>query len=252
MGCDIHIYVERRAREGARWQMVRGLPCDDCDGTGLISHPDGKPEQCWWCNGRKTADRLFHHRSYTLFGVLAGVRHDDVPRIDDPRGVPDDISFELAVACSLDLPAAANEDEAIESSRLRLQSHDDDNGEWLGDHSFSWLTVEELLGFDWNQPIEGGESCSGWVKAEEFIRWRECGRPSSWCKSVGGGAVRHVEHDEMARLIGAGKANEHTYTFVKWGATLATHIGDWWLKKLELLRSLGDPRNVRVVFGFDS
>lgn len=65
MGCDIHMYVERRGPEG--WEHV-------------------SPEQ--WGG--------FHDRNYELFAWLAGVRnyHGQTP-LDDPRGVPQDASVHV-------------------------------------------------------------------------------------------------------------------------------------------------------------
>jgi hypothetical protein len=67
----------------------------------------------------------FDWRSYGMFGFLANVRnYSAVPSISEPRGLPDD------------LPAYWSEE------------HD------VGDHSFSWLSVEELLAFDYDAPFE--------------------------------------------------------------------------------------------------
>jgi hypothetical protein len=63
VGCDIHLFVERRKSKKAPWQMVR------------------LPE----CN---------FGRNYQLFGMLAAVRRDGLPAIAEPRGVPEDASAE--------------------------------------------------------------------------------------------------------------------------------------------------------------
>lgn len=65
----------------------------------------------------------FDWRDYSVFGFLANVRnYSAVPPISEPRGLPED---------------------AVQG---------DDSG--LGDHSFSWLTVEELLAFDYDKSVE--------------------------------------------------------------------------------------------------
>lgn len=69
----------------------------------------------------------FDWRSYGMFGFLAGVRnYSDVPPIALPRGLPDGVP----------------------------DQDGDDDDEWLGDHSYSWLSVEELAAFDDDQPVE--------------------------------------------------------------------------------------------------
>lgn len=67
--------------------------------------------------------RPFDWRSYGMYGFLAGVRnYSAVTPLATPRGLPKD---------------AVVEDEG-----------------WLGDHSHSWLSVEELTAFDYDQPME--------------------------------------------------------------------------------------------------
>lgn len=66
----------------------------------------------------------FDWRQYGMYGFLADVRnYSDVKPIAPRRGIPQD--------------ADVDEDE-----------------HWLGDHSFSWLSVEELASFDYDQPME--------------------------------------------------------------------------------------------------
>jgi hypothetical protein len=84
----------------------------------------------------------FGWRDYRVFAFLAGVRNTfDIPPLSPPRGLPDDIA-------------------------------DDGDDNYLGDHSFSWLAVQELLDFDYDQPAEiGPESCHS--KPDWFTTWRE-------------------------------------------------------------------------------
>lgn len=65
----------------------------------------------------------FGWRSYGMFGFLANVRnYSAVPPISEPRNLPGD---------------------AVQ-----------DNDSYLGDHSFSWLSVDELATFDYDRPVE--------------------------------------------------------------------------------------------------
>lgn len=67
--------------------------------------------------------RPFDWRSYSVFGFLADVRnYSAVPPIAEPRGIPED-------------------------SPLASQ----DLGDW---HSFSWLSVKELLAFNYGAEME--------------------------------------------------------------------------------------------------
>lgn len=63
-----------------------------------------------------------------MFCFLAGVRtHSTIPPIAAARGLPE---------------GAPDQDEA-------------DSQSWLGDHSHSWLSLDELKAFDYDQPVEG-------------------------------------------------------------------------------------------------
>lgn len=66
----------------------------------------------------------FDWRSYSMFAFLVGVRnYSAITPISPPRGLPAD---------------------AIET----------EYGAHGGDHSFSWLTLHELLSFNYDQPLE--------------------------------------------------------------------------------------------------
>lgn len=59
-------------------------------------------------------------RSYRVFSALAGVRNyheESIEPISEPRGLPDDLSWWMKP---------------------------DEDGHWLGDHSFSWVTTAEF------------------------------------------------------------------------------------------------------------
>jgi hypothetical protein len=70
----------------------------------------------------------FDLRSYGLFAFLAGVRnYSAIPPLAAPRGIPAD-------------------------------SPGEGEDGYLGDHSYSWLSLEELLAFDYDQPLEDRRS----------------------------------------------------------------------------------------------
>lgn len=70
----------------------------------------------------------FDWRCYGMFGFLAGVRnYSDVIPIAEPRGVPGDASSEVA-----------DEYDSLSSDA----------------HSASWLSVSELVGFDYDRTME--------------------------------------------------------------------------------------------------
>jgi len=228
MGCDIHLQVEKRVN--GRWERVEKLPprtCSWCDGLG--HYPDRPQVRCYWCVETQNSNGQdflpYHDRNYTVFSVLAGVRNDGyVKPISEPRGLPDDATH----------------------SKVEPEYE-------YGDHSFSWLTLAELLSYDWEQerPDEG------WVNAKTFQAWEEnhrLGCPDSWCSAVSGGNVQHVTHSDMRRRISEPypwEAGQQAYTLVQWTDILADRCKNF-LAFMEVLEQIGPPDDVRIVFGFDS
>lgn len=184
MGTDIHLYVETRNTDGT-WSAAR-LPYRGWPG-GAKYH-DG-------CEG-------WDNRNYDTFAILANVRNgrgfagvvtgDGFNVISEPRGLPDDISDTLK----------PDED----GSRP-------DGAPWLGDHSFSWLTYDEIVGFDWTQTTHR----QGVVDPIEYLRYRTDGQPHSWCGSVAGRGIRHITHERMDAYVDSQRPR----------AALLEAIGQW-------------------------
>lgn len=137
MGTDIHMYIERRNPDGS-WRTV--APPEPP--LGLQRFGFWGPGECFYvikCCGSRNADgpctgkdcgvclgtgrdiRWYHARNYDVFAILTGtVRNYNCISgiVPEPRGVPADVS---------------------ESVRIG----------YLWDHSAGWLTLDEVLSFDW-------------------------------------------------------------------------------------------------------
>ena len=135
----------------------------------------------------------FDNRDYSVFAFLAGVRnYDHCEPISEPKGLPDDVCDEI---------------------QENFESWQDDA------HSASFLTVKELLDFDyekqfWNRRIsrtthypEGGSYTDGAAIAEE-----------------GEGEILSYRQN----------------------------LGGYFFEILKELSELGDTRDTRVVFWFDN
>src|SRR5262249_46209472 len=133
MGCDIHFYVEKQVN-GAWYSADKWAPNEDAG-------DEGEP-----ILALAYKNRFYSDRNYNLFGILANVRNgsgfagcdtgDGFVPISEPRGIPDDVSKEVKA----------------EADR------------WDGDgHSHSWLTVTELMAYDWTQTTK----LRGYVSAAE-------------------------------------------------------------------------------------
>lgn len=128
------------------------------------------------------AIKPFDWRSYGMFGFLADVRnYSAAPPIAEQRGLPDGFSADYEV-------------------------HD------VGEHSFSWLSVAELLAFDYDQTFEDRRVT------------RQTG-PNSWDSGVTGDP-------------GDGEQT-----------TFRQFLGEGFFRDLDILRVSGAER---IVFGFDS
>ena len=222
MGCDIHDWAEVRGPDG-RWTKCGAVF------KNPFHRPEDEQNEFW---NSPVTDSPYEGRNYRLFAVLAGVRNDyGIVPIVEPRGVPHDVSPEVLKEYVLTVVPermAENEEERVctvqeaerwvasGSSVWVEQGRVVTNPDW---HSASWLTLRELLEFDWT----GGFRDSGWVTPQQYLEWKRRGRPSSWCKSVGGGGVRHVSNAEMDELIRTGEVtvSEDTMTNVctqvEWG-----------------------------------
>jgi hypothetical protein len=79
MGCDIHLFTEMKRDQGKwknidYWQHNYFYDAED---------PDSEREM--------DLIPIYRGRDYDLFGILAGVRNEENPKIDDPRGLPPDV-----------------------------------------------------------------------------------------------------------------------------------------------------------------
>ena len=107
MGCDIHMYVERKTDNG--W-----FNCDYF--VPNVNYKVGMCESEKW-----SRVPIYDDRSYSLFATLANVRnYGNTPYISEPKGVPDDTCDYIKNEC---------------------------DKFYFDDHSHSYLTLQELIDF---------------------------------------------------------------------------------------------------------
>lgn len=145
MGCDIHIHVEykKTVNDQSRWVCGDYFKVNPYFGE----FPNEDPfSLVGFCNGR----------NYSRFATLANVRnYGDTPYIDDPRGLPDDITKEV------------KED---------AESWGDDG------HSHSYFTLKELIDFQKNAPPLRHR---GMISLEAQKALDETGKtPDEWCQGT--------------------------------------------------------------------
>lgn len=158
------------------------------------------------------------NRHYYLFATLAGVRngrgfagiptHSPVVPISEPRGVPDDMEI----------------------------YNDEYGGNFMGDHSHSWLTGQEILAREHTESVW----FTGIVSLELFKSWDGISEPEYYSGGIWGNDV--VIADSPVAV------NE-----------LTTHVRVYWKEKPELSYFFDEVKRlvslhgeIRFVFGFDS
>ena len=152
-------------------------------GCDIHSYVEVRKNGRWECQGWNPFDDW---RNYGIFGFLADVRnYSHSPVITEPRGLPADVSAEV------------------------LEESDGDA------HTASWLTIAELLGYDY-----------------ERVFWD-----------------RRVEREiTPGHFNGAGLADEGEGRHLP----LRDFLGEGFFRRLDEMAALGDPSDVRMVFWFDN
>ncbi len=193
------------------------------------------------------AKRIYTERNYDFFALLAGVRNYSVitPMVE-PRGLPSDVCTEVRA----------------ESDAYGVDGH-----------THSWLTLAELLAFDWTQTFEA----TGIIDAVTFSAWLarrdRDPEPSEWCRGVGGPNIKMLTLPQMEEKISHlrtecgygteswnvamfdGRLKHDLYGYyckVEWEISYARECAYFWWKAIPVLLRMGNPEDVRIVFWFDN
>lgn len=237
MGCDIHMFVERK---------IDGTWTSALERTRNEYYDRYPEEEREW-----QLPDFYDGRSYDLFSILANVRNGY-----GFAGVPTGEGFR-PIAMPRGLPADVSPEVKEESDR------------WNGDgHSHSYFTVAELLGYDWTQTA----TKIGILSAREFIEWDRYDRsrarsPKSWCGGISGPKVRHIDASEMERLCAdidrymrpealteemQRRGLADTYAQFHWQIPYHRTCSEFWSETVPRLLALGAQEDVRIVFWFDN
>lgn len=114
---------------------------------------------------------------------------------------------------------------------------------WLGDHSFSWLTLDELLNWDgWDQLVND----NGIIGRERYENWDGKSQPFPRSGDIRGAGVIKADQRTLP------EANpDWTHVRVYWSEPLREYCGSF-LKWLEYAETKAWMPEARIVFGFDS
>jgi len=238
MGCDIHFYVEKRVN--GSWEPADKWEKED-DGEG------GTYDSVNYNN------RFYSDRNYNLFSILADVRNGvgfagcrtgaGFNPISMPKGLPEDVS-DIIRGCS---------------------------DRWGCDgHSHSWLTVAEVMSYDWTQVT----LLTGWVDVITYWKWNQWDRtrgegPKEYCGGVSGPGVAHLGEQAMLAICKQADeichkqnyaaaeswlATNHkmAYAEAKWETPYFKQARAFLSQTLPRMWRLGKPEDVRAVFWFDN
>jgi len=264
MGCDIHMYVEKRQADGT-WTVVAGRNprIDDYrkyaesarkrgdeeyalsmvaqadaieSGTGReFSHDE--PEMYMEYDAPEVyKDWVWDGRNYDLFAILANVRNGH-----GFAGIETGMGFK-PIAMPRELPP-----DVSAYVKGRSDSWDCDG------HSHSYHALTDLLAYDWHQITFR----YGVVSEAEYLTFKEKGSPESWCGDVSGYSVRNISLSQMDDLLAGELRREPDvtyYTRVKWMLAYKNAVGSFYSDAIPKLQALAgdDPTSVRIVFWFDN
>jgi hypothetical protein len=228
MGTDIHLQVQGRLPDGT-WEFVKRKPFLSYDDEGFTWEQDPTG------------------RNYDLFALLAGVRngygfagvyrHEPVTPQFPKRGFPEDYV-------------------GLKDRRSGFFTGGDDS---IGDHSFTWATLEELRAVPWDLEYQSG----GVIGPETFKKWDRVSEPEGWSGGIAGPGIKvHDNIEEFEKLISSGEPLENEngrinhYCHVTWTwQPLSDCTFRKWIHG-DVMQSLADEyggaENIRVLMGFDS
>lgn len=286
MGCDIHLYVEKKNGETNTWEPVKGANSQianfrewaenfresgDLEKAAMYeekakkienfqaltealvkleeTYPEderkGDPdlEEEYQAELRSVHNYegptspinfLYSGRNYDVFSILADVRNgygfagvktgEGFNPISNPKGLPNDVS-ELV--------------------------YDASDAWGVDGHSHSYLTLRELLDYDWNQVTKH----VGYVGKEEYKIFKENGKPDTWSGGIWGSDVKYISNQEMDEILnGSASDTPNTYTQVSWDEPYYVSADNFYTKSIPMLKELSDgkPNDIRIVFWFDN
>lgn len=185
------------------------------------------------------------NRHYQLFAVLAGVRNgygfagvptgEAVAPIAAHRGLPADFAIDGEAH-----PIATLEH--MDPQRRRWHGGDDKLEVWMGDHSHSWLTGDEILAWAEKAPVA---LKTGIIERAQYEEWDGTSSPTSYCGGISGRDVVLV-NDNAVEME---KAPNWTHVRCHWQSALRAELAYFFD---EVARLVSEHGEVRFVFGFDS
>lgn len=174
-------------------------------------------------------------RDYLLFAYLANVRngfgfagiptHIPVPPISEPRGFPEDWKHSDEYPLENDIASEWEKKNPEDGQRVIR---------WMGDHSFSWLTADEILNHTYVKITRIGV-----ITIEQFKTWKGSEPEGGWSDAVWGKGLKTSLPDEIE--------SDTTHVQIRWNSASKPN---YFIDEVQRLKNTYGE--VRFVFGFDS
>lgn len=186
-------------------------------------------------------------RNYTLFAILADVRngygfagcyrHEPLKSIAEDRGIPSFIEVK-----------EESYTEDLYNKWYGRWDEEKEFGEYLGDHSFTYMTIKEILDWEgWNNHLSQG----GVVEVNHYHSTIAKGKePEYWSGGISGKNVIVVEQSELWKYEVLAATPTHVKCYWKSEQTLG-EMYDWFLEEINRIKE-EHGEDVYLVVGFDS
>jgi len=212
----------------------------------------------------------YRTRNYSVFGMLADVRNGRgfagavygtgfIP-ISEPKGLPDDLREKMyKILDEYDEEWA--EDQGLSFAGIGAREVRDNyvEGEWLGDHSFTWLDMAEIKAYIQKIKDENLQTAyKRYVKESnmrEYLRAKNRGENlSAFYEEWISFKAKEVQFEDYIK--DPLKYDEDNlivvYVLVSYLDACASFFGSEAFKSMMGLADQYGDENVRIVFGFDS
>lgn len=148
---------------------------------------------------------------YHLFGALSNtLNYYDLPPISQPKGLPSDLTPDCI---------------------------------YLGDHSFSWLTADEMLAwYDSKETLP--YKCAGRLTKTGYSKWDKVSEPRRWRYSNPADTGPVTQSELEAGLV----TRDYTHVHVTWIRDSKPELAYFFDEVRRLKEEYGE---VRFVFGYD-
>lgn len=187
MGCDIHSFAE--VKRATKWIRVEDALFPSYGTANKSIEP-------------------FGDRSYSIFAFLAGVRnYNHCEPISETKGLPDDSEYLNNTSYQY----------SHSSNATSIKQDLEEDGNY---HSFSYLTLKELLDYDYEKTF--------WNRRIFRTIYRQDG-------TIAGGNGAAIAEEGEGEIV-----------------SYRDNLGQGFFEQLDILKTLGEPEDVRIVFWFDN